>query len=701
MAGPHRLYGLTAYVEATRYNRGMGRIRAPIWAALIILACATTVRPQQTADQLFESARTAQIAGKIAEAESAYRVYLERFGPRPEIFANLGVVLASRENYPEAIRYYQQALQLDPSLTPLHLNLGLAYFKQGQYEPAIEQFDLLLQSYPDNRKAAQLRAIALLETEHFAEAEKQFQALTPGDLSITVGLATALVRQQKTAEAKAVLEPVLARADSAEVQLILGQADLNEGHLDEALAAFERARRLNPELRSLRLNIGMVYWRQRKTDQALAEWRAEYAAQPGNFEAVYTLGAAVALNPSEQQQAEDYLRKAIALRPYNSRANYQLAKVIWQSRKDKEAAALLERATQADPTFREALLLSATVLRTLGREAEAKRASEQAERLSRTEMSRHRDSFAEIEAPVKAPSTTEPNPMPKTGPAGNLAGANACALCHAARVRLQSATPHAHTLSPYTGDHFAGRKLREGTGLFYEYSGNRVSVSRGEESTSAEIMWAFGAGTQAVTPVIRRDGQWVEHRVSWYRDGDRFRLTPGHDPRPPLDLEESLGVVQSPSNAERCFGCHQPNGEPGVHCQGCHGDGAEHRRHPAKGNIRRDMSVALCAVCHRSPDMTFASAQPEIEDARSIRFAPVGFQASKCFQSSRNFTCVSCHDPHGEPAKRSVAEVCQACHRVARSSCPRTPECASCHMRSSSPIPGLHFTDHRIRIYSQ
>ncbi|MFN7920456.1 MAG: cytochrome c3 family protein [Bryobacteraceae bacterium] len=271
-------------------------------------------------------------------------------------------------------------------------------------------------------------------------------------------------------------------------------------------------------------------------------------------------------------------------------------------------------------------------------------------------------------------------------------------------MRNQSATPHARALAPYTGEHFDGRKLRGPGGVSYVYSGKEVQLN-GE--VKAAIRWAFGSGWQATTPVIERSGKIVEHRVSWYREGNRLGLTPGHDPAAPLDLEDALGVVETERNVERCFGCHQTLGEPGVTCQACHGDGTAHRAKPGRGTIARDRSVAVCSRCHRSPDAVYASPEPEVEDARSIRFAPVGLLASKCYKKSlgaggaERLTCVSCHDPHGERPRAEPAKACVGCHAVAARTrrCPRGADCASCHMKASSPMPGLRFTDHRIRVY--
>ncbi len=368
------------------------------WLAPALVGVSLAAGAQQaTSEALFQRARSAQEAGRLSDAEKGYREYLRRYGPRAEALANLGALLARRESYGEAIRCYEQALKLDATLAPLHLNLGLAYFKQGQAAPAVREFDLFLKAAPGARQAMQLRAMALVEAERYPEAEQQYRALLPGDLSVTLGLSLSLLRQQKTIEARGVLEPVLAREDSAEVQFTLGQALLEDGRDDDALAAFQRAGRIKPDLPQLRLNIGAVYWRQRKTDQALSEWRTEQHAHPNSFEALYTLGTALALSEKDQPEAQELLRQALAQRPRNARANYQLARWLWRNSKSAESATLLDRATQADPEFREAFFLYGKVLQAQGRTADAQKAFARVKQLSERELSRQRDMFLEAQ----------------------------------------------------------------------------------------------------------------------------------------------------------------------------------------------------------------------------------------------------------------------------------------------------------------
>jgi len=98
---------------------------------------------------------------------------------------------------------------------------------------------------------------------------------------------------------------------------------------------------------------------------------------------------------------------------------------------------------------------------------------------------------------------------------------------------------------------------------------------------------------------------------------------------------------------------------------------------------------------------------PELEDPISVRFAPVGFLASACFRKSKNFSCITCHDPHADAKLASDASYTAACVKChvdppkPSSACKRAlkANCVSCHMKTSSPLPYLTFTDHRIRVY--
>lgn len=373
-----------------RCNHSRSRCRAATSAVLLIV---TGLFAQQTAEQVFEQAVRWQQAGKWAEAEKAYRTHLKRFGDKPETLANLGAVLVQQERFTEAIAVYRKALKLAPGVLPIRLNLGLAYFKSGHLTSAVEQFSAIVGQQPDHAQARQLRAVSLLELERYEEAAREYEALMPSqDVNVVLGLSSAYLRLDRAAEAQALMTPLLA-SDSAEAKLLVGQALIESGKLDEAKDALRRAAELNPKLPTVYLNLGAAYWRQQNTDAAIAEWRKELSAHPESFQANYTLGAALALSPADSEEASRLLRKAMALKPANAMALFQLAKLVWRQSKGEESITLLERAVRADPDYREAHYLLGTIFQSLGRKEDAAKEFAAVKRISQEAVRRSRDLF--------------------------------------------------------------------------------------------------------------------------------------------------------------------------------------------------------------------------------------------------------------------------------------------------------------------
>jgi hypothetical protein len=307
--------------------------------------------------------------------------------------------------------------------------------------------------------------------------------------------------------------------------------------------------------------------------------------------------------------------------------------------------------------------------------------------------------------------------------AQQFTGSKSCAACHAEQTRRHAASMHQRALRPAMASPVLAlldRPVMERNGVELHYSptpeGLQVESRLDGDSQNALMTWIFGAGAFAFTPVGIRDGVYLEHRVSWYSALHRPGMTLGHPSAKPASAAAALGQPQTPQTIFRCFNCHATNVKPGpdlsamqagVQCERCHGPAAAHVKAPSRFNIRRNASVEACAECHRMPDgKALLKPTPEIADPMSIRFAPVGLMASKCFLGSGSLTCITCHDPHGRPypEKPEYEKKCLGCHAQASlvsSQCPRVEngKCLGCHMVKATPVPGLTFTDHRIRIY--
>ena len=317
-----------------------------------------------------------------------------------------------------------------------------------------------------------------------------------------------------------------------------------------------------------------------------------------------------------------------------------------------------------------------------------------------------------------------------------FAGPEACAPCHRAEFDKQNTSRHALALRPMAVS-FVSKAL-EGIAdgdfsLAYTPKSDAVQVQVNGPGGKIEALlaWAFGAGAQGITPVGVYGGEYFEHRYSYYSAPKQFAPTFGH-PKRVKTAESELGILQDGDTISHCFNCHATGVRlssskpdlsamrPGVTCERCHGPGAAHiaaaKAGAAPEAIRRTVvnpkrfpakaQVQMCGECHRLPPPDGASPEPELEDPVTVRLAPIGLMASRCFTESKRLSCMTCHDPHTNVRPRSdlaYAERCLACHATpaaAHSKCPRPADrnCVSCHMPQAKLGPYLRFTDHRIRV---
>lgn len=284
--------------------------------------------------------------------------------------------------------------------------------------------------------------------------------------------------------------------------------------------------------------------------------------------------------------------------------------------------------------------------------------------------------------------------------ASPFVGAEACATCHRPEYRKQVNSRHFAALRPIAQSPVA----------------ELLKARRNPDQPPAIFEWAFGAGAQGITPVGTIDGQYFEHRFSYFPQAHQFALTFGHPAAANTALAK-LGILQDNRTVTQCFNCHATgvkngatapdlsNMQPGVSCERCHGPGAAHVAAKAgsimnPARLTAKAQVKFCGECHRLPPAGALSPEPEIEDPVSVRFAPIGLMASRCFTQSGKLSCTTCHDPHQDARPRAnsfYTERCLTCHSACKQA--KKEACVDCHMRKAALTPFLTFTDHRIRVY--
>lgn len=336
-------------------------------------------------------------------------------------------------------------------------------------------------------------------------------------------------------------------------------------------------------------------------------------------------------------------------------------------------------------------------------------------------------------APEKPPAAKS---LPVTP---QFAATNACAECHAERVESHRTTGHANTFAT-TADSkiarsFCGTSVSDEEPYFrYEYEcdaeGLMVKMPRVFGNDRYPLHYALGSGRHAVTflsliPSASGQTVGIEHRWSWFAEGNRKGVTPGQANLVPTEEVDYFGMVFKQEFLEKCVRCHTTsfdvrnhglvNLRPNVDCEACHGPAAKHVE-LSRANATKDAvatirvarpgreEIALCGKCHRLPE-DIAPERLKKYPRSLVRFQPVGMLQSRCFtQSQGKLSCSTCHDPHETTTARNAAQYesdCRQCHSAGKNAvCPQSPDnnCIGCHMPAIELAPGLRFHDHWIRI---
>jgi hypothetical protein len=334
-------------------------------------------------------------------------------------------------------------------------------------------------------------------------------------------------------------------------------------------------------------------------------------------------------------------------------------------------------------------------------------------------------------------------------------GTPECVLCHFEKTSTYKNAAMSHASVPPLTSEGLRQHDRLGyqlgpysyelvTGKDKDNEKSTLKVSRGQESVSADLQWAFGIGHMGQTYIYKKNDDLYESHLSFYTGPQALDITPGHERSIPPSLDEALGRKMEPSEIQRCFGCHttasttadstgtdltgKDKFEPeqaawGVTCEACHGPGADHVAAMKAGVEKgREMifnparlnpvaSVDFCGACHRTWQDVVGNGLIGA-GMLNVRFAPYRLENSRCWKvQDARITCTACHDPH-KPLVRDAESYdarCLQCHvqRGAKptkalpgKACPvAQSKCVNCHMPKYQP-PTLHsaFTDHWIRV---
>lgn len=258
--------------------------------------------------------------GRHDEAMAMFQRYVQLAPDEPNAHDSLALGYQWAGRYDEAIQEYERAIALKPDFEIAVVHLGNVYFQQGRYRAAIDQYQSYLKFAPtDAERTRAYACVAIVELrrgqlERAGQAARQAStydqlangapylvALAQNDLTKAAKMKEELEQYQSNDRgARSSLRPSYywrgmfalktgATADAVDnFKLVvshrprpwdieswedcLGNAYLQLGRFDEAIAEYERILKLNPNYPLVHYHLAQAYERKGQRDQARAEY---------------------------------------------------------------------------------------------------------------------------------------------------------------------------------------------------------------------------------------------------------------------------------------------------------------------------------------------------------------------------------------------------------------------------------------------
>jgi len=292
-----------------------------------------------------ETKRPGEAVGVLVEAQKNVEI-------TAEVRRLVGWAELQRNQVDDAIKQFEQALEMEPRDSSAHFGLAIAYRRTAKLAEAaaalakVEELDANFPGLPlEKGRLAEASGDVDAATESYREALLE----SPDDAALKSRMGAVLVLAGKYDEAEKLLREVLdAQPYSAEAEHYLGRVELERGNVEIARQRFLRAARLEPESGEYRMYVAWAALESNEMSTALRDLDAALKIDPTLGDA-YWLRARIRIRAGTVRDALADLRKAIELSPLRIEAWAAMGESHYQLGQMKEAIAAFEKAVAGAP----------------------------------------------------------------------------------------------------------------------------------------------------------------------------------------------------------------------------------------------------------------------------------------------------------------------------------------------------------------
>ena len=209
--------------------------------------------------------------------------------------------------YEKSIVHYSRALKLKPDIPNVFINRGDAYFRTGNFDPALADFSKAVELNPNDADAYIIRGDAYLGTGNFDPALADFSKaieLNPNDANAYIYRGNAYLEQSNSELALADFSKAIElNPNDANAYIIRGDAYFEQGNSKLALADFDKAIELDPDNVNAYIIRGKVHRKNGDLDSAIEDYKKAIELNLDDAEVYWNLGL-VCMEKHDWQEAK-------------------------------------------------------------------------------------------------------------------------------------------------------------------------------------------------------------------------------------------------------------------------------------------------------------------------------------------------------------------------------------------------------------
>ncbi|MEM3396909.1 MAG: tetratricopeptide repeat protein [Thermoplasmata archaeon] len=302
----------------------------------------------ESAEVREKAARTALLLSRYEEALKHIDMLVKTNPENPEYLVLQGKALVGLNRFIYALETYNRVLKIQPENLSAWYGRALALAKIGDVSEALASIEKAI-SFGRSMEALKLRAKLLSELGKFEDALNAYEELLvsePDNQELLLEKGITLVRMGREEEAEQIfLKLVAAQPENATAHYYLGKIYATRGALEEAKSHLETAIESAPENAEARMLLAEIYLRTGTQDgmvKAGEQYTAILSYQPKNMAIIYKL-AEIHMKLENFEKAIDFINGFLAEEPNHTGALYLKGNIFVKQKKLREAARTFEK----------------------------------------------------------------------------------------------------------------------------------------------------------------------------------------------------------------------------------------------------------------------------------------------------------------------------------------------------------------------